>query len=216
MYFAHHHQLLARVVPTPLHIQRLKETPVDEDQDNEAEHGKRPVLLQQQLPVDAHRRTPVLLAVVAQPAADLAHLVQVVAAVQQVLDVLGHDFCHVAQLVVELVEVLRGAGVGVRRARLADEVVKVHKRIGSQARVLHLGGRVRRVELAREVGEVGEGELARVRALADAQEGDVLVDEVVQRVGARLDGRLRLRGAGELAHDLADLVLDFGEGGFGL
>lgn len=81
---------------------------------------------------------------------------------------------------------------------------------------MHLVRRVGAVELGGEVGEVGKGQLARVRALADAQEDNVRVDEVVQRVLAALDRGLRLRVAGELAEDLADLALDFGEGGFGL
>lgn len=44
---------------------------------------------------------------------------------------------------------------------------------------MDLRGRVRGCELAREVGEVGEGELAGEGAVADAEEDDVGVDEVV-------------------------------------
>lgn len=194
----------------------LEESPVDKHQKDEAQSRQRTILLQQQLPVDTHSRPSVLFAIVAKTAANLAHLLEVVAAVQQILDILGHDFRDVAQLVVELVEVLRRARVGIRRARLGDEAVKVHKRIRPQRRVVHLVRRVGAVELGGEVGEVGKGQLARVRALADAQEDNVRVDEVVQRVLAALDRGLRLRVAGELAEDLADLALDFGEGGFGL
>lgn len=70
-------------------------------------------------------------------------------------------------------------------------------------------------ELAGEVGEVGEGELARVGALADAEEDDVGVDEVVDCEEGRggLDGGLGFGGAGEFAEDLAELLLDFVEGG---
>lgn len=76
---------------------------------------------------------------------------------------------------------------------------------------------VRGEELAREVGEVGEGELARVGAVADGEEDDVLVDYVVEGVlRAAVDGGLGFGVAGELAEDLADLAFDFGEGGFGL
>lgn len=42
------------------------------------------------------------------------------------------------------------------------------------------------------------------------------VDEVVDCEGGGFDGGLGLRVGGELAEDLADLLLDFGEGGFGL
>ena len=48
----------------------------------------------------------------------------------------------------------------------------------------------------RQVGEVREGELARVGALADAEEDDVGVDEVVQGVGAAFDAGLGFRVAG--------------------
>lgn len=78
-------------------------------------------------------------------------------------------------------------------------------------------GGVGRVELPGQVGEVGEGQLARVGAVADGEEDDVLVDDVVEGVlGAAVDGGLGFGVAGELAEDLADLALDFGEGGFGL
>lgn len=70
-------------------------------------------------------------------------------------------------------------------------------------------------ELAGEVGEVGEGELARVGALADAEEDDVGVDEVVDCEEGRggFDGGLGFGGAGEFAEDLTELLLDFVEGG---
>jgi hypothetical protein len=79
-----------------------------------------------------------------------------------------------------------------------------------------LGGGVGGGELAGEIGEVGEGELARVRGGADGEEDDVRVDEVVEGVGARLDRGLRLGVAGELAEDLADVLLGLCEGCFGL
>lgn len=191
----------------------LEETPVEEDDNDEANGGKGTVLLEQQLPVDPYSRPPVLFGIVSQPAADLAHAVEAITSVEQVLDVLGHDLCDVAQLVVELVEVLGGAGVGVRGARLGDEVVKLHEGVRPQARVVQLRGRVRRRELARQVGKVREGQLARERPLADAQEHNVLLQCVVDRVRARLDARLRFRVARQLAQHLAHLLLDFAESG---
>ena len=195
----------------------LEEPQPDEDQNDEAEPRKRPVLLEQQLPVDTHGSSAVLFAIVAQATANLTHAFQAVPAVEQILDILRHDLGDVAQLVVELVEVLGGAGVGVDGLGLADEAVKVHEGVGPEGRGVDLGIGVGRVELAGEIGEIGEGELARVGAVADAEEDDVLVDEVVQGVlGAAVDGGLGFGVAGELAEDLADLALDFGEGGFGL
>lgn len=70
-------------------------------------------------------------------------------------------------------------------------------------------------ELAGEVGEVGEGELARVGALANAEEDDVGVDEVVDCEEGRggFDGGLGFGGPGDFAEDFAELLLDFVEGG---
>ena len=195
----------------------LEEPEPDEEQNYEAQSCKRAVLLEEQLPVDAHGRPAVLLAVVAQAAADLAHPLEAVPAVEQVLDVLGHDLSHVPELVVELVEVLAGARVGVHSFRLADEAVKLHEGVGPQGRRVDLVGRVGGGELARQVGQVGEGELARVRAVADAEERNIRVDGVVEGEGAAaVDGGLGLGGACEFAEDLAGLLLYFCEGGLGL
>lgn len=194
----------------------LEEPPVDEDQDEQPQPRKGSVLLHQQLPVNAHSGTTILLTIIAQAAANLAHALQIVTAVQQILNVLRHDLCDIAQLVVELVEVLRGAGIGIGSTGFCDEVVKLHEGVGPQRWVVVVGGLVGGGELGGEVGEVGESELARVGTLADAEKNDVGVEEVVDGVGAGLDAGLGFGVAGEFAQDLADLVLDFGEGGFGL
>lgn len=52
---------------------------------------------------------------------------------------------------------------------------------------MDLRGRIGGCELAGQVGEVGECELARVRRGADGEEDDVRVDHVVERVSGRLD-----------------------------
>lgn len=81
---------------------------------------------------------------------------------------------------------------------------------------MNLLGRVCGCEFSREVGEVGEGELARVGGVADAEEDDVGIDEVVEGIGASIDASLRLRGAGKFAKNLPDLSFDFGQGSFRL
>lgn len=45
-------------------------------------------------------------------------------------------------------------------------------------------------EFAGQVGEVCEGQLARVAGVADAEEDDVAIDEVVDRVRGGFNGRL--------------------------
>lgn len=193
-----------------------EKSPVDEDEDDESQTCKGRVLLDEQLPVDADGGAAVLLAVVAQAGAQLAHAFKTVATIQQILDVLGHNLGNITQLIVDLVEVLGSTGVGVGGLALGNEVVELHEGVGPQRRRVDLGDRVGGGELAGEVGEVGEGELARVRRGAYGEEDDVLVDQVVQGVGARLDACLRLGVAGELAEDLADVLLGFDEGGLGL
>lgn len=197
-------------------MQSSKEPPIQEDENNKAKTGKGPVLLQHELPVDPHGGPAILLAVVAQAGAYLSHALEAISTVQQVLNVLCHNLCHVAQLVIEAVEVRRGARVGIGGLCLCDEGVELHKGVGSEGGGVDLGGGVGGGELAGEVGEVGEGELARVRGGADGEEDDVRVDEVVEGVGARLDRGLRLGVAGELAEDLADVLLGLCEGCFGL
>lgn len=194
----------------------LEKPPVNKKQDNEAQRRKRPVLLQQQLPVDPHRGTTILLAIVPQATTNLAHPLQAIPAIQQILDILRHDLCHIPQLIVQLVEVLAGARIGIGGLGLGDEVVKLHKGVGPQGRVVDLGRRVGGGELAGQVREVCEGELARVRGGADAEEDDVRLDEVVQRVRAAVDAGLGLGVARELAEDLAHVLLGFGEVGLGL
>jgi len=60
-------------------------------------------LLQQQLPIDPHRRLLVLATVFSQARRDIAHALQTVPSVQQVLNVLGHDLGHILQLIIQLV-----------------------------------------------------------------------------------------------------------------
>lgn len=173
-------------------------------------------MFQQQVPVDLDGRPPVLLAVVPQPAADLAHALEAVAPVQQVLDVLVHDLCDVAQLVVELVEVLGGARVAVGALGLGDEAVELHEGVGPQGRVEQLLHGVGGGELGGQVRQVGEGQLARVGPLRYAEVDDVAGDQVVDRVVARLDGRLGFRVAVEPAEDEFYLGFDLRNGGLGL
>lgn len=192
----------------------LKEAPVDENQDEEAQTSKGAILLEHKLPVDAHRSPTILFAIIPQPTANLSHALKIITTVKQVLNILSHDLRNVAQLIIKLIKILRSAGVSVSSARLCDEVVKLHEGVGAEGRVVDGLRGVCGCELAGEVGEVGEGELARVGALADAEEDDVGVDEVVDcEEGGGLDAGLGLGVAGELSLDLAELLLDFVEGG---
>lgn len=191
-----------------------EEPPPQKDQYNKAQRAKGPILLQHQLPINPHSRPPVFLTIIPQPRANLAHPLETVPAIQQILNILGHDLGHIAQLVIQLVEILRRAGVTIGRFGFCNKVIKLHKRIGPQRRVEELGHGVHGGELGGEVGEVGEGEFAGVGAFGDAEVDYVLGDEVVDGVGAGFDGGLGFRVAVEAAEDEFDLGFDFREGGF--
>ena len=164
------------VLPIAFPMHRLEKPPPYEEQYNEPHPRKWPILLQQQLPIDPHGGALVLPAVLAQPHAHVAHALQAVPPVQQVLDVLRHDLGHVAQLVVQLVQVRGCARVLVGLLGALDEGVELDEGVGAALwrKVLWRGVGSR--ELSRDVGEVGEGQLARVRLVAYCEEADGVGD----------------------------------------
>ena len=132
-------------------------------------------LLQHQFPIYPHSRLAVLLAVFPKPAAHITHLLQTIATVQQVLDVLGHDFRHVFQFIVEFVQVGGGTSVHVGLLCALDEGVEFDKGIWSQSGGMDLLQRIDGGEFLCEVGQVCEGELAGIRAVADAEKANRLL-----------------------------------------
>lgn len=107
-----------------------------------------------------------------------------------------------------------GARVAVGGLGLGDEVVELHEGVRAQGGAEQLGHGIHGGELGGQVREVGEGELARVGALGDAEVDDVGGEEVVDCVGAGLDGGLGFGVAVEAAEDEFDLGFDLGERGF--
>jgi hypothetical protein len=158
----------------------LEEAPPEEDDNDQAQGTKRAILLEQQLPVDAHRSAAVFLAVVPQTVAHLAHTLETVAPVEKIFNVLRHDFCNVAQLVVETVEVLGSAGVRVRGACAVNKGVELHEGVGAEREAMDLSGGIDCSKFAGEVGEVCEGEFAGVGAVGDADEYDIAIDEITK------------------------------------
>jgi hypothetical protein len=134
-----------------------KESPPNEKQNEEADTSEWSVLAEQQLPINAHRSSSILGAILSQSAADLAHTLETVSTIQQVLDILGHDLGYVAELIVQLVEVLRGAGIGVGGLSARDEGVELHKGVRTHGAGEDLLQGVGCAEFGGEVGEVGEG-----------------------------------------------------------
>jgi hypothetical protein len=119
-------------------------------------------LLQQQFPVDADRSLTVFATVFAQSSTHLAHSLEGLATVQEIFNILGHDFAHVLELVVELVEVLRRPRILIRLFRSLNEGVKLDIGVWAARRTEILLRRVRRGEFVCNVGEIGKGELAGV------------------------------------------------------
>lgn len=71
----------------------------------------RTYLFHQQFPVDAHRCPTIFLAVLTQTTRKLAHALQAVSTVEEVLDILGHDLGDITKLVVQLIQVTRGTAI---------------------------------------------------------------------------------------------------------
>lgn len=118
-----HTFIQGRSIPDTAERKGSEEPPPKQKEDDESDAGERSVLrhgqrlnfgitgrssylLHQQFPVDAHCCSSVLLAVLPQTSRELTHPLQAVPTVQEILDVLGHHLGDIAQLVVQLVEVL--------------------------------------------------------------------------------------------------------------
>ncbi len=157
---------------------RSKEPPPNKNQDEQSQPSKRAILAQQQLPINPHRRPSILGTILPQPAAHLPHTLQTITPIQQIFNILRHDLGNIAQLVIQFIQVLRGARVRVCGFGARDEGVEFHEGVGSHGGREDLLQRVGGAEFGGEVREVGEGELAGVGALADAHVDYVLGDEV--------------------------------------
>lgn len=103
----------------------IEETPEEEQDDDSCYARDRTILLEKQFPVYADCRALVLGRVLAQTAAHVAHLVQAVAAVEQVVDVLGHGFVHVLELIVQSVHVVLRPAVLVEFLCALEEAFKL-------------------------------------------------------------------------------------------
>ena len=150
----------------------LKKPPPQQKNRNHPDPRKRPILLQQQIPINPHRRLPIFPAILPQPARHLAHPLQTITPVQQILDILRHHLRHVSQLVVQLIKVLARPRVLVCFFGALDEGIEFDEGVGAAGGGEVGGRRVGGCEFGGEVGEVGEGEFARVGAVADGEEDE--------------------------------------------
>lgn len=89
-------------------------------------------LFQHEFPIDPHGGFPVLLAVLSQPAAHLAHPLQTVSTVEEILNILGHDLGDVFQLIIQLVQVCACSAVLVCLLGPLDEGVEFDECIWTQ------------------------------------------------------------------------------------
>ena len=143
-------------------------------------------LFQQQLPIYPHRRLPILPTILPQPPRHFPHPLQTIPAIQQILNILRHDFRHISQLVVQFVQILRSPTILVRLLRPLYERVELDEGIRSQGRRKVLCGGICGCEFGGEVREVGEGEFARVGFVADAEEADRVLDRVAVRKNCQM------------------------------
>lgn len=133
-----------------------EELPVEKYNNKESQSTNGSILLQQQLPVDPNRRLSIFSAVLSESATDLTHSLQAISPIKQVLNVLGHNFSDISELIIEFVKVLSGAGVGVGGFSARDKGVEFHECVRAERRRVHLLGWVGGAEFCGEVGEVGE------------------------------------------------------------
>ena len=66
---------------TSCHVQ-LEKPPPYEDNHEQPQPTDRPILLQQQLPIDPHSRLPILLTILSQPTTNLTHPLQTITSIQ--------------------------------------------------------------------------------------------------------------------------------------
>lgn len=137
---------------------------------------KRTHLFYQQLPIDAHSGLFVLHAIFSQTSRKFTHPFQTVTTIQQILDVLGHDFRNILELIIYPVETLRCAAVLVELLGALDKGVKFDKGVWSQIWRLVLCWRVGCGEFRGNVGEIGEGKFAGVGMIAYAKETNVVFE----------------------------------------
>lgn len=108
----------------------------------------------------------------------IAHPLQTISPVQQILDVLRHHLRHIPQLIVQLVEILGCTGILVCFLGALDEGIELDEGVGTAGGGEVLLGGVGGCEFGGEVGEVGEGQFSGVGAVADGEEADGGEDEV--------------------------------------
>lgn len=171
---------------------RLPKPPYQQDQYDQPQRAEGPVLLEQQLPIDPHRRALILRAVLPQPTAHVPHLLQTVSTIQQILDVLRHHLRDILELVVEPAEVVGRAGVLVGLLRALDIAIELAVGIGPELGIEVGGAIVGCLEFGADVFEVGESELLWVRALGDGDIGEGVVEDVAGGYSASVkrSGRL--------------------------
>lgn len=165
------------------------------------------VLLDHGLEVDSLRLLSILDGVVPQARRQVAHFIQRVASVQQVLDVFRHDLLDVGQVRVEFIEVGLCSLVLVDLLCLAQKVVERAEAEWSGGTAQGLSA-VRVFELVADFCQVQKRQLSWVRFLADRQVDDVVQNQVMNVVVARLDGGLGLGVWGDSAdYNLTFLLL---------
>ena len=72
-----------------------EESPPYEYNDQKPNRGERPVLLQQQLPIDPYSSPLILPTILPQPLTHVSHSLQTIPSVQQILNILCHHFRYI-------------------------------------------------------------------------------------------------------------------------
>ena len=164
-------------------LELVEKAPEEKQYDDGNDTGNRTVLFEKQFPVDADSRALVLGRVFAKTAAHVTHLVQAVTAVKKIVDVLGHGFMDILELIVEAVEIVLCAAILVQLLCALKEAFKFGVGVRSHAGVKVLVAVVGALKLLADVLEVREGEFLRVAALGDANKDEAVVNHVATHGG---------------------------------
>jgi len=130
--------ILATESKPKIKIDHSEESPPEKDNNEQGQSAKRPILLKQQFPINSNSSLPIFLTILPQPTADLTHALQTISPIQQILDILSHDFRNVSQLIVQFVEVLSGSRIGISGFGALNESVEFHEGVGSHVRTVDL------------------------------------------------------------------------------
>ena len=158
------------------------EPPHQKNEYNQPQPSKRPILLQQQLPINPHRRTLILSTILPQPTTHVPHLLQTVPPIQQILDILRHYLRHILQFVVQPAQIVRGPAILICLFRAFNEAFELAVLVGSKGGREVVGAFVAGLKFGADILQEGEGEFFGVGFFRYGYVAEGVVEDVAVRM----------------------------------